>query len=116
MISMDKEYKTREGLEVRIYATDGAGTHPVQGAVENKDGWYLAQWTQSGKYVGECDSCNDLIEVKPRMKFERWVVFEPDGGYALWVDKPNLALQTNLFALKHISFEVEEGEGLPSST
>jgi hypothetical protein len=114
---MDKEYKTREGLEVRVYATDGAGPYPVQGAIKRSDGWVCATWLSDGhvRRLGKEDR-DDLIEVKPRMKFERWVVFEPDGGYALWVDKPNLALQTNLFALKHISFEVEEGEGLPSST
>jgi len=112
MIDTTKQYKTREGREVRIYATDGAGTYPVQGAIKNEDGWYLAQWKQSGKHVGECDSSNDLVEFKPRMKFERWALVERSGGYSLWLDKPSKASTVDAFAITRIIFEVEEGEGL----
>ena len=38
MISKDKQYKTRDGREVRVYATDGAGEFPIHGAVLNDDG------------------------------------------------------------------------------
>jgi hypothetical protein len=112
MISMDKKYTTRDNREVRIYATNGCGAYPVHGVIEENGGWHLACWRVDGTTIENIQTCSDLIEVKSRMKFERWVVFERDGGYSLWVDKPNLALQTHLFALKHISFEVEEGEGL----
>jgi hypothetical protein len=112
-ISKDKQYTTRDGREVRIYATDGAGEYSVHGALKSREGWIYTTWGSQGHIVNPCmEYPDDLIEVKPRIKFERWVVVEPDGGYALWVDKPNLAFRTNLFALKHISFEVEEGEGL----
>ena len=112
MIDENKQYKTRDGREVRIYATDGAGTYPIQGAIKHGDGWCLRQWTQSGKNVGECDSSSDLIEVKPRMKFERWVLVERNGGYSLWLDKPDKASNADAFAITRISFEAEEGEGL----
>lgn len=39
MISMDKKYKTRCGREVRIYALDGCGHFPVQGAILTESGW-----------------------------------------------------------------------------
>jgi hypothetical protein len=112
MIDKNKQYKTRDGREVRIYATDGAGTYPVQGAIRHEDGWYLAQWKQSGKHVGECDGSNDLIEVKPRMKFERWIVLHRNGEWASWMTRPSDASTVDAFAIKHIVFEVEEGEGL----
>jgi hypothetical protein len=44
----------------------------------------------------------DLIEVKPRMKFERWALVERSGGYSLWIDKPSKASSVDAFAIKHI--------------
>ena len=35
MIDMKKKYRTKDGREVRIYATDGVGHYPVHGAVNN---------------------------------------------------------------------------------
>lgn len=114
MIDKDKQYKTRDGREVRIYATDGAGPYSVQGAVKQNDGWCLAKWNNFGRYVhvGSSESPCDLIEVKPRMKFERWALVERNGGYSLWLDKPSKAASVDAFAITRISFEVEEGEGL----
>jgi hypothetical protein len=54
----------------------------------------------------------DLIEVKPRMKFERWVVLHRNGEWASWMSRPSDASTVDAFAIKHIVFEVEEGEGL----
>jgi hypothetical protein len=112
MIDKDKQYKTRDGREVRIYATVCAGTYPVQGAIKQKDGWYLAQWKQSGKNVGECDSSSDLIEVKPRMKIERWIAIDSQGNASMYLSNPPEVVATSAFAVKHIVFEVEEGEGI----
>jgi len=58
----------------------------------------------------------DLVEVKPRMKFERWALVERNGGYSLWLDKPSKASSVDAFGLTRISFEVEEGEGLEHGT
>jgi hypothetical protein len=112
MIDKDKQYKTRDGRDVRIYATDGAEEYPVHGAVKNDDVWYLARWKQNGTHAGEYDSSNDLIEVKPRIKIERWALVERDGSYSLWLDKPSNASSVDAFAITRISFEVEEGEGI----
>ena len=73
MISKDKQYRTRDGREVRIYATDGGPDWPVQGAIKLADGWIPFIWNTQG-----CCSClgitdGDLIEVKPRIKREYWV-------------------------------------------
>ena len=112
MIDKDKQYKTRDGSEVRIYATDGGGTRPIHGAVKNQDGWFLVLWRESGELFDGFDSSSDLIEVKQRMKFERWVMVNQNGDYSLWLDKPSKASSVDAFAITRISFEVEEGEGL----
>jgi len=54
---------------------------------------------------------DDLIEIKQRIKIERWVFVYRDGSTAAINVKPNPDGQ-NFFAIKHIVFEVEEGEGL----
>jgi hypothetical protein len=112
MIDKNKQYKTRGGREVRIYATDGARPYPVQGAIKHGDGWCLRQWKQSGKNVGECDSSSDLIEVKPRKKIERWIAIDSHGNASMYLSNPPEVVTTTAFAVKHIVFEVEEGEGI----
>ena len=112
-ISKDKQYKTRDGREARIYATDGAGEYSVHGALKSSEGWIYTTWGSQGHIVDPSrETLEDLIEAKPRMKFERWLMFERDGGYSLWLDKPSKSSSVDAFAIKHISFEVEEGEGL----
>jgi len=112
MISKDKQYKTRDGREVRIYATDGTGPYPVHGAIRESNGWYSCNWSQYGKYSEEPDSPSHLVEVKPRIKIERWVMVNRNGDYSLWLDKPSKSVSVDAFGLTRISFEVEEGEGL----
>lgn len=71
MISLDKNYRTKDGKEVRLYAVDGAGNRPVHGAVlyvYNNKGWEAATWASYDA---------DLIEVV--IIPEYWVVFEYDG-------------------------------------
>jgi len=113
MIDKDKQYKTRDGREVRIYATDGCGSYPVHGAIKRSEGWINASWGSSGYVVRPCrDMPDDLIEIKPRMKFERWYVIARNGDYSIWHNKPEASSTIDAFAIKHIVFEVEEGEGL----
>lgn len=110
MIDKNKQYKTRDGREVRIYATDGAGPHPVHGAIREFNGWYNCNWSQYGKYSEEPDSPSHIIGVKPRIKIERWITVADDGSIFVFTNKVKGG--PSVFAIKHISFEVEEGEGL----
>ena len=113
MIDKDKQYTTRDGSEVRIYATDGGGSYPVHGAIKRSEGWLSASWGISGYVVSPVrEMPDDLIEVKPRMKFERWALVERNGGYSLRLDKPSKAASVDAFGISRITFEVEEGEGL----
>jgi hypothetical protein len=73
LIDKTKTYRTRDGAEVRFYVTDGAGPHPIHGAIKAEDGWYAETWTENGFAVsGKVRLDEDLIEVKPRIQMERW--------------------------------------------
>ena len=111
-ISKDKQYKTRDGREVRIYATDGAGPYPVQGAIKRSEGWNCATWLSDGHVIRCRENPDDLIEVKPRMKIERWIAIDSRGNASMYISNPPPVVMTSAFAVKHIVFEVEEGEGL----
>jgi hypothetical protein len=80
MISKDKQYTTREGQEVRIYATDGAYDFPIHGAVLNDDGWEDQTWKQDGGFNHDA-SRFDLIEIVPKVKV--WVEYclDEDGYF-----------------------------------
>ena len=122
MISMDKKYRTRDGREVRIYATDGAECLPVHGATKwvtgkgwelDIAGWRPCSWTKNGKVVdGEEFSC-DLIEVKPRIQRTVWVnVYS--NGFAGWGDRETADANSSFTRLACVKVEIdcEEGEGL----
>jgi len=112
MIDKDKQYETRDGREVRIYATDGGGEYPVHGAIKRSDRWVSASWGSQGHVVKSCrEDPDDLIEVKPRIKIERWIVVYENGEVNTLKTSPTPA-DYGRFAVKRIVFEVEEGEGL----
>lgn len=78
MIDKEKKYTTRDGLEVRIYCTDGGGDYPVHGAMKLKNGtWYACQWRPHGRYHPDTESPLDLVEAKPRIT--GWVNIYDDG-------------------------------------
>jgi hypothetical protein len=63
MISMDKKYKTRKGLEVRLLCVDGPNSAcPVIGIVNNM----ILKWGSSGQFIDhETQDDFDLLEVLP---------------------------------------------------
>ena len=111
MIDKNKQYTTRDGREVRIYATDCGGIYPVHGAILKSDGWVIHCWRGDGSDAIDSISNADLIEVKPRMKIERWIAIEHSGNTSMFSEKVTNG-GPSLFAIKHIVFEVEEGEGI----
>jgi hypothetical protein len=56
-------YRTRDGREARVYATDGAGDYPIHGATRwPREGWEEATWTAEGRYCPHQGKCGaDLI-------------------------------------------------------
>jgi hypothetical protein len=118
MIDPAKKYRTRDGREVRIYAVDGGGLTPVQGAIRNDGHWYLTYWHEDGRWseMGY-ELGNDLIEVRPRIQREVWVNVYPDS-LIIFDDKqeadeygPAYPNQSRIACVKLV-IDCEEGHGL----
>ena len=80
MIDINKKYRTRDGREVRIYATDGRGGTAIHGAIKTCSGyWQQASWWNCGQSLTSLQSNDDLFEEKPRIKRTVWVNVFPDA-------------------------------------
>lgn len=116
MIDPKKTYRTRDGREVRIYATDHRSQYPVVGGICEKSGnWAIGQWTEAGAFwthQGCCDS--DLIEVRPKFHHERWASIYPDN-YVIFDETKSHADKAagpSRIACIKVIIEGEEGDGL----
>ena len=120
MIDPKKQYRTRDGREVRIYAVDGGGRRPVHGAFWSADNrWSVRSWQPDGNTEEDEPNNLDLIEVKPRIKRKVWVnVYS--GRELVWMtihdergeadDYPDC--HNVRIACVEIEIDVEEGHGL----
>ena len=109
MIDKSKQYRTRDGREVRIYATDVYKDYPIHGAIMDH-GWCFHYWTEDGKGT---TSRFDLIEVKPRHKRTVWLnVYEKSISH--WDSKELAAdrASSDRIACIKVDLDFEEGEGL----
>ena len=121
MISKDKTYRTRDGREVRIYATDGGGDHPVHGSIKMNDGWRSCTWLSDGTVTCDAQPC-DLIEVKPRIKRTFWMNVYPEHDIRPYEDKyvadaceslrNVMGIESRRIACVKVEIDFEEGEGL----
>ncbi len=113
MIELGKQYKTRDGREVRIYAVDGSGSLPVHGAIKNTYGWEPYQWIKDGRSYLK-DGPEDLIEVKPRIQREVWVNVYPWGVSHAYESKDvaDEGKGGDRIACVKVVIDCEEGEGL----
>lgn len=114
MIDKNKQYKTRDGREVRIYATDGNGHKPIHGAIREGQSWVAYTWLYDG--VAALD-CNSLIEVRPRIKREVWVnVYPEQSGMNTHAHDCKKAANDcagpSRIACVKLTIDCEEGEGL----
>lgn len=116
MIDKSKNYRTRDGREVRIYATDGVGDHAVHGAVKHSEGWDFYTWRSNGKFFSDVKSEDDLIEVRPRIKRTGWVNVYPSMQYgsAMFWSKSDADVHahTGRLACVKVEIDCEEGTGL----
>jgi len=115
MIELGKQYKTRDGREVRIYAVDGGGEFPVHGAIKKPgDIWDSMCWGVNGEWFSVADmDCYDLVEVKPRIQREVWVNVYPHM-VAIWARREDAeeAGGDDRIACVKLVIDCEEGEGL----
>lgn len=74
--------QTRDGIAVRIYATDADGMYPIHGAILFNDRWEVRTWTADGRYDAHCGTNAlylDLIPTPVRFRHERWVNVYANG-------------------------------------
>ena len=119
MIELGKQYKTRDGREVRIYAVDGGGRFPVHGSVKfSGTAWTPNEWTETGSHLGDPEfriSDLDLIEVKPGIQREVWVNVCRNEVNDEWYFSRQTADEQSLssrIACVKVVIDCEEGEGL----
>jgi len=112
-ISKDKQYRTRDGHQVRIYSTDGEIRNPVHGAILTRWGWEHHCWGKDGtKWLEKTpEHFYDLIEVKPRIKRTVWLNIYPDHVKA-WLSEHDAALSSKRIACVKVEIDCEEGDGL----
>jgi hypothetical protein len=115
-IEMGREYRTQDGYEVRIYATDGGGLFSVHGAVKKPTGgWWIVSWTEFGEVTerNPMGAYYKLIEVKPRIKCDVWV-----NVYKSFLSSHNSKTEADMYAAADriacvkLTIDVEEGHGL----
>ena len=115
MIDINKTYRTRDGREVRIYATDGGSRYSIHGAVSMDDGWFPRQWTINGELSQGrlVPSDHDLIEFRPRHKRTVWVNAYADDTNSVYRTKERADGDKHLrIACIKVDLDFEEGEGL----
>jgi len=112
IVSYLKKYKAKNGLEVRLYAGEGAGRYCVHGAIKNGDGWHIRKWTKYGK-ASTKDHENDLVEVKPRIKRTVWINIDRQTD-DFWHTKKSADenASKHRVACVRVEIDCEEGEGL----
>ena len=110
MIDKNKTYKTRDGREVRIYATDGSGYWPIHGAIQlSCSGWSSASWDNHGNAYNSFHR-DGLIEVRPRHKRTVWLhVFK--NGSVCATEETYYVVSGRIACIK-VELDFEEGEGL----
>lgn len=116
MIDKNKTYRTRDGREVRIYATDAGDKYCIHGAVLVDGVWEMVCWTKHGAaWTTTKDLPFDLIEVRPRIKREVWVNVHPNHSFGFFYntrEDADLQAYKDRIACVKVTIDCEEGEGL----
>jgi hypothetical protein len=117
MIDINKKYRTRDGREVRIYATDGRGGTAIHGAIKTPSGyWQQESWWSNGQLLTTLQSDSDLIEVPPRHKRTVWLNMYEDGdtgkGFSSKESAESVAKMRGRIGCIKVELDFEEGEGL----
>lgn len=109
-IEMGKQYRTRDGKEVRLYAVGSGGNYPVHGAVREDGRWASACWTEQGNAFINTKLPADLVEVRPRHKRTAYLHVWRD--YAGCLRFSDTASGITPIACVRVDLDFEEGEGL----
>ena len=113
LITLDKEYQTRDGRPVRVHATDIGGSLPVLASYLDQDGeWVIALRYQNGRSSLGKEHPLDLIE-KPKVhKIVGYINVYEDSDFHVYDTRKEADRYdaNSRIACKRIEFEVQEGE------
>ena len=124
LVVMEKQYSTRDGKEVRLYAVNQGGLFPVHGAIRSTSGyWMVSGWTRDGRYKTDCPShVHDLVEAPARVRTTAWVsVYKVCGKYTFGIyessDQSRKAnaedcLAMDCLAIVKVDIDCEQGQGV----
>ena len=116
LISMDKQYKTRDGREAEVLRIDMNHKHfTVTAIVTNSDGTQsIRSRTSTGLTFLGREHVGDLVEVKPRIKQNIWLNFYQGKRPCVHLTRKeadNNASSNRLACIK-VPIDCEHGEGL----
>ena len=114
MISPTKTYRTRNGMDARVYSTDGAPPFCVHGAMYLGDAWVICSWDKDGRINDDDSHPRSLVEVKPRIKRTVWVNLYPVRGSEIADSEHDAELMACIdrIACVPIQIDCDEGEGI----
>lgn len=113
IVNKNKQYRTRDGHEVRIYATDGEVGAEVHGAFKTKDGiWIPTYWDIKGVAANDGDYGMFLMMPGRKIKREIWLNIEEDSVEAFRSKEDADQWPGCRIACVKRVVDCEEGEGL----
>ena len=116
LISMDKQYRTRDGREVEVLKVGvNHRNFPVAVVVTNKDGSQLiGTRTSTGRMYSCKENPSDLVEVKPRIKQTVWMNIYSNGRPRphFIKEEADINCMSDRIACVKIEIDCEHGEGL----
>jgi hypothetical protein len=99
-------YKTRDGREARVYATDGGGNRKIHGAWMHDDTeWFTAEWYADGKHPVLAEM--DLMPPKR----ELWVNVYDGGGVSYgFAFRDDADASAGEYRIARIRVDFQEGQ------
>ena len=116
-LDLTKPLQTRDGREVRIYATDGSGDRSIHGAIrEDGRGWFTATWRDDGKYAPRSGAGRDLVNAPQKGRVKAWLNVYYAHNTTYHVSRADADAEAALIPARiaciEVGVEYTEGEGL----
>ena len=84
-LDLTRPLQTRDGHEVRIYATDGQGLYLIHGAVNMNGQWFVFSWGKEGRYFTDKEMPCDLVNAPaPKHKLTTYLNIHDGGRHGVY--------------------------------
>lgn len=102
-ISLEKQYETREGNEVKILAISDDEDYPVIGQIKDNGKWVNQTWTREGKCF--CDGVADILDLIEQKPKQYWFKAE-----SIWINKEDktVEMQEYIYSFEEILLLAKE--------